>query len=79
MSNTPGSRKPWNTTSFALCCAALGFVLSIEHAYVHAFWSQAQEDDLIGHILWTFVARTVAGAALLAAVAVIRNWLVRKP
>jgi len=68
MSNKPNPRKPWDTTSFALCGAALGFVLGIVHAYVHAFWSQAQEDDLIGHILWTFTFRVVAGAALFAAV-----------
>ncbi len=79
MSNKPGSRKPWDTTSFALCGAALGFVLGIVHAYVHAFWSQAQEDDLIGHFLWTFGFRAMAGAALLAAVAMIRNRFVRRP
>ena len=79
MSNKPSPGKPWDTTSFALCGAALGFVLVIVYAYAQAFWSQAQEDNLIGHILWTLTTRMVAGAALFAAIAMIRNWLVRKP
>ncbi len=77
--NELGSAMHWNAKQFALYGAALGFVLGIVHAYVHAFWSQTPEVDVIEHILWTMGLRVVAGAALLGAVAIVRNWLVRKP
>ena len=70
---------PWNTKQFALYGAVLGFVLGIVHAYVHAFWSQTPDDHVIEHILWTMGLYMVAGAASLGAVAIVRNWLVRKP
>jgi uncharacterized membrane protein YeaQ/YmgE (transglycosylase-associated protein family) len=57
----------------------LSSVLGIIPAYVHAFWSQNPDDHVIEHILWTIIFRVVVGAALLAAVAAIRNWLVRRP
>ena len=74
-----GSTMPWNTKQFALYGAVIGFVVGIVHAYVDAFWSQTADDQVIEHILWPMGLRVVAGAALLGAVAIIRNWLVRKP
>ena len=78
MSSRPKPTKPWNSKVLAHYGAVLGFVLGIIHAYVHAFWSRNPDDRVIEHILWTIIFRVVAGAALLAAVAVIRNWLVRR-
>jgi uncharacterized membrane protein YedE/YeeE len=79
MSSRPKATKPWNPKVLAHYGAVLGFVLGIIHAYVHAFWSQNPDDHVIEHILWTIIFRVVAGAALLAGVAVIRNRLVRRP
>jgi hypothetical protein len=76
--NEPGSAMPWNTKRLAGYGAMLGVVVSIIHAYVHAFWSQIPEDGLLEHVLWTIPFRVVAGAALFAAVSAIRNWLIRK-
>jgi Mg/Co/Ni transporter MgtE len=69
--------RAWGTKSLALTGAVLGFVLGIIHAYVHAFWSQTHEEDPIRHILWSMALYVVVGAAFLATIAVIRNWLMR--
>lgn len=78
MADKPAPTKPWNTKRFALSGAMLGFVLGVGHAYVHAFWSRALSHDVIEHILWRWVLCVVAGAALLAAAAALRNRLIRR-
>ena len=74
MSNWPASHQPWNTKRFALYGAILGVVVGIIHAYVHAFWSPLT-DDVIAHVQSRMILYPVIGAALLAAVSAIRNWL----
>jgi len=82
--NTRGMRSEstpqrWSTKRFALFGAALGVFGGIIHNYVHAFWSHPVEENLIEHIQTRMVIFPVIGAAGLAAVAAIRNWLVRRP
>ena len=48
------------------------------HAFCPASWHSAPEGDLISHVLIEVVAFTVAGAALLAVIAMIRHWLIRE-
>jgi hypothetical protein len=75
MSNRPTPRK----RDFAFYGAGLGLVVGIGHAYVHAFWGQAYGHNEIEHTLWRMAGFIGGGAALSAAIAVIHNWLVRKP
>jgi hypothetical protein len=67
----------WSAKHFAFYGAMLGIVLGVIHAYVHGFWSGVYGDFLVTHILSRMVLFVVAGSSLLAAVSVIRNWLVR--
>ena len=48
------------------------------HAFCPASWHYVPEGDLFEHVLIEVVAFTVAGAALLAGIATIRNWLSRE-
>jgi hypothetical protein len=48
------------------------------HAFCRASWHYTPEGDLLAHVIIEVVAFAVAGAALLAAIATIRNWFVRK-
>lgn len=73
MSNRPKATTPWSVRDFAVYGALLGFVLGI----VHAFWSQTVEDHSVGHLLWEITLSMGVGAVLPAAIAVVRNWLIR--
>jgi hypothetical protein len=79
MSSGPGPQKRWNTRRSALYGAGLGVIAGIMHNFFHAFWGELPENDLLTHFLPEMVLLVVAGAALLAAIAAIRNWLRRKP
>jgi hypothetical protein len=79
MSNGPGPQKRWNTKRAALYGAGLGVIAGIMHNYFHAFWGKPPEDGLLTHFLPEMVLLVVASAALLAAGAAIRSWLMRKP
>jgi hypothetical protein len=78
MTNKPGSTKPWKTAHFALYGAVIGLLVGIVHSYTHAFWSHALEDDLHTHVRNYMIGSIMTGAAILGAVSVIRNWLVRR-
>lgn len=78
MSNGPGLSRPWNTRHFALAGAVLGVAVGIIHAYVHAFWSPL-EGDVIPHVQFRMILFPMSGAALLASIAAIRNWLRQRP
>ena len=77
MSNRPKATTPWSVRDFAVYGALLGFVLGIVHAFAHAFWSQTVEDHSVGHLLWEITLSVGVGAVLPAAIAVVRNWLMR--
>jgi hypothetical protein len=72
------SARPWSISALAFYGALLGFAVGIVHTYVHAFWSPSQSDDLIPHIITRMVLFVGTGAAVLAAVSAVRNWLVRR-
>jgi hypothetical protein len=78
MSNRPGSAEPWKTRRFALYGAVIGLVVGVVHVYDHAFWRKTPEDDLLTHVQTWMVVFIVAGAALLGAVSVIRNWFMQR-
>jgi hypothetical protein len=48
------------------------------HAFCPASWYHVPEGDLLPHVLMEVFVFAVAGAALLAATAMIRNWLMRE-
>jgi len=79
MSNRSGPQQRWNTKDFAFYGAMLGLIAGMVHSYVHAFWSPPFEGHLITHVLSKLVLFIGGGAAGLAAVSAIRNWLRREP
>ena len=79
MSQGREPRKRWDTRRLAFYGALLGFGVGVIHAYVHAFWNGAYDDLLLTHLLTQMVVFAGTGAAGLAAVSAIRNWLSRKP
>lgn len=78
MSDGPRPRQVWDAKGLAFYGAVLGFLVGIGHAYVHAFWSQPHGENEIEHILLRIVIFVGAGAVSSAAIAMIRNWLIRK-
>ncbi|MEE1654709.1 hypothetical protein VB618_00750 [Microvirga sp. CF3062] len=72
------SSAPWSTRSFALNGALLGLIVGVVHGYVHAFWSPSSGDDVLPHLIAQMAKFIFAGAFGLAALSVIRNWLVRR-
>jgi hypothetical protein len=47
------------------------------HAFCLASWSYTPKGDMLAHVLLEVVTFAAAGAALLAGIATIRNWLKR--
>ncbi len=78
MGNEPGPVQLWKTRRFALYGAVIGLVVGVVHGYDHAFWRETLEDDLLTHVRTRMVVFIVTGAALLSAVSVIRNRLIRR-
>ena len=78
----PKARSRWDTISFATYGGLLGMLLAMMEQFCHAFcpasWSYTPEGDLFEHVLIEVVTFAVAGAALLAGIATIRNWLIRE-
>jgi hypothetical protein len=78
----PKTRSRWDTISFAAYGGLLGMLLAMMEQFCHAFcpasWHYVPEGDLFEHVLIEVVAFAVAGAALLAGIAMIRNWLSRE-
>jgi len=79
MSHNFESKKPWSAKRFALYGALLGLIVGLIHNYVHAFWGSRSEVDLLHHLLTRMAIFVAAGAASLAVVSGIRNWLVQRP
>jgi hypothetical protein len=75
MSDKPSPIEPWVPKEFAFYGALLGLMVGVVHAYVHAFWSRTGDANVVEHVLWETVISMVAGAALSAILAVIRNRL----
>ncbi|WP_262269105.1 hypothetical protein [Microvirga yunnanensis] len=77
----PKARSRWDAVSFAMYGGLLGMLLAMMEQFCHAFcpasWSYTPEGDLLAHVLVEVVASAAAGAALLAGIATIRNWLNR--
>jgi hypothetical protein len=77
----PKARSRWDTLNLAFYGALLGMLGAMMEQFCHAFcpasWSYTPEGDLFAHVLIEVVAFAVAGAALLASIAAIRNWLKR--
>jgi hypothetical protein len=78
----PKTRSGWDTISFAAYGGLLGMLLAMMEQFCHAFcpagWSYTREGDLLSHVLIEVVTFAAAGAALLTAIAAIRNWLIRE-
>jgi hypothetical protein len=79
VSNKPDPQQRWSKKELAFYGGLLGLLVGVVHSYVHAFWSPPFEDDLLTHILGQMALFIGSGAAGLAAVAAIRNWLMRRP
>ncbi|KFG70982.1 hypothetical protein [Microvirga sp. BSC39] len=79
MSNRREPAKPWTPKRFWFYVALLGLIAGIAHTYVHAFWRQPHNHSESEHILWSMLVYVVAGAALSAMIAAIRNWRMRQP
>jgi hypothetical protein len=79
MSKRPQPENAWDTKRFALYGVLLGILVSIVHAYDHAFWRPYYDGDLLTHVLIQIVPIIASGTVGLTTVAVIRNWLRRKP
>jgi hypothetical protein len=77
----PKTRSRWDAIGLATYGGLLGMLLAMMEQFCHAFcpasWHYVPEGDLFEHVLIEVVAFAVAGAALLAATAMIRNWLTR--
>jgi hypothetical protein len=77
----PKARNRWGAIGLATYGGLLGMLLAMVEQFCHAFcpasWHYVPEGDLFEHVLIEVVAFAVAGAALLAATAMIRNWLTR--
>jgi hypothetical protein len=78
----PKTRSRWDAISLAKYGGLLGILLAVMEQFCHAFcpasWSYTPEGDLLSHVLIEVVAFAAAGAALLAGIAMIRNWLSRE-
>jgi hypothetical protein len=78
----PKARSRWDTLSLAFYGALLGMLGGMMEQFCHAFcpasWHYTPEGDLLAHVVIEVVAFAGAGAALLAAIATIRNWFIRK-
>ena len=78
----PKTRNRCDTVLLATYCGLLGMLLAMMEQFCHAFcpasWHYVPEGDLFEHVLIEVVAFAVAGAALLAAIAMMRNWLTRQ-
>jgi hypothetical protein len=76
-----GSKKRWDTRSLAIYGALLGSFLGFLEQFCHAFcpasWRHEPSGNLFVHVLLEVVFGAVTGAALFAAVAAIRNRLIR--
>jgi hypothetical protein len=81
MSDRLGPRKRWDTVRLALNGALLGMFVAIVEQFCHAFCPASLRHvpagSLLKHVLTEFVIGAFAGAALFAAVAMVRNWLMR--
>ena len=78
MSNGPKPQKRWDPKEFALYGALVGLIAGIMRNFYYALSGRIPgdpEDDLLTHLLPEMILFVVAGAALLAAIAAIRNWL----
>ena len=69
----------WDTKRFAFYGALLGMVVGVIHNYFDAFWGQVSDATQTTDFLPEIVILMLAGAALLAAVSAIRNWVLRQP
>ena len=78
----PKARSHWDTNHFATYGGLLGMLLAMMEQFCHAFcpasWPYTPEGDLFEHVLIEVVAFAFAGAALLAGIATIWNWLSRE-
>lgn len=79
----PKNRSRWDAIGLATYGGLLGILLAVIEQFCHAFcpasWDYSvREGDLLSHVLIEVVAFAVAGAALLAGIAMIRNWLSRE-
>ncbi|MPR11716.1 hypothetical protein [Microvirga tunisiensis] len=78
----PKPRSRWDAIGLATYGGLLGMLLAMMEQFCHAFcpasWHYVPEGDLFEHVLIEVVAFAVAGAALLAGIAMIRNWLSRE-
>ena len=78
----PKPRSRWDAIGLATYGGLLGMLLAMMEQFCHAFcpasWSYTPEGDLLSHVLIEVVTLAVAGAALLAGIAMIRNWLSRE-
>jgi hypothetical protein len=77
----PKTRSRWDLVGLATYGGLLGMLLAIMEQFCHAFcpasWSYTPEGNLLSHVLIEVVALAGAGAALLAGIATIWNWLNR--
>jgi hypothetical protein len=78
----PKTRSRWDAIGLATYGGLLGILLAMVEQFCHAFcpasWHYVPEGDLFEHVLIEVVAFAVTGAALLAGIATIRNWLSRE-
>jgi hypothetical protein len=78
----PKTRSRWDAIGLATYGGLLGMLLAMMEQFCHAFcpasWHYVPEGDLFEHVLIEVVAFAVTGAALLAGIATIRNWLSRE-
>jgi hypothetical protein len=75
------SKKLWDTEACAFYGALLGALLGLTEQFCHAFCPSAlrhtPRGSLFAHILIEVAIGAFAGAALFAAISLIRNWLIR--
>jgi hypothetical protein len=78
MSSGPKPQKRWDPKDFGFYGALLGLIAGIMRNFYYALRGQipdVPEDDLLTYLPPEMILFVVAGAALLAAIAAIRNWL----
>ena len=77
----PKEEDRWDPVTFGTYGGLLGMFLAMMEQFCHAFcpssWHYTPEGDLFAHVVVEVAAFAGAGAALLASIAVIRNWLKR--
>jgi len=68
----------WDVIGLAFVGAGVGLMLVVLHEAYVIFWGQFNDVDPFTHIMMEMIFFSVSGALLFAAVALVRNWLVRR-